>query len=108
MTYDYESQYSKEESGGFFAGMLTGLAVGVGIGMLFAPRSGSELRQTIAQSAGDFQRKANESYQQASEKVKDVVDKGRDAVSRGKESWQQGRNDIGTTSTSSSPAGTTL
>lgn len=107
MTYDYESQYSREDSGGFFAGMLTGLAVGVGIGMLFAPRSGAELRQTIAQSAGDFQRKANESYQQASEKVKDVVDKGRDAVSRGKESWQQGRSDIGSPSTSS-PAGTTL
>jgi gas vesicle protein len=33
-------------------GLLTGAAFGIGLGMLLAPRRGSELRRTVARQAG--------------------------------------------------------
>src|SRR5262245_13551979 len=102
-SYDRDDTFS-ESGGGYLAGMFTGLAVGFGLGMLLAPRSGSELRQSIARSAGDLQRTAADTYQQASEKMRDVVDRGREVISRA----QQAATEQGTTgSTGTGQYGTT-
>lgn len=90
-SYDRDDTYS-ESGGGYLAGMFTGLAVGFGLGMLLAPRSGSELRQSIARSAGDIQRTAADTYQQASEKMRDVVDRGREVMSRVQSTAEQVAN----------------
>jgi gas vesicle protein len=98
MAYSYDRDDTFAESGGgYLAGMFTGLAVGFGLGMLLAPRSGSELRQSIARSAGDLQRTAADTYQQASEKMRDVVDRGREVISRAQSSAEQATS--GTTGT---------
>ena len=72
---------------GYLAGMLTGFAVGVGLGMLFAPRTGLQLRGSIARSASDLGRAASETcdtasatLKQATEKVKTASDKVLDIV----------------------------
>jgi len=69
--YDYESGSG---GAGFVVGLLTGTALGAGLGMLFAPKSGSELRGKISESATHM-----------GEKGRVIVDKARDAVSRGSE-----------------------
>ena len=59
---------------GFVIGLLTGTFVGAGLAMLFAPRSGSELRQRVTDSARSLGERASEQYQQASTRVGEAVD----------------------------------
>jgi len=68
---------------GFVIGLLTGACVGAGLAMWFAPRSGSELRQQLTDSAKSLGNRASEQYQQATTRVGEAVDeltrKGQDA-----------------------------
>lgn len=70
---------------GFVIGLLCGAAVGAAIGLLLAPKSGAEMRQTLMDSAGRFRRRAEETYSEASTAVNDLVDKSRSAIRRGKD-----------------------
>jgi gas vesicle protein len=83
--YDYTTSGSGNE---FFIGLLCGAAVGAAIGLLLAPKTGAEMRHTLAESAERFRRRATETYNDASEKVGDMVEKGRNAVRRGRETAQ--------------------
>jgi gas vesicle protein len=88
----YEPHYEEEAGGGgFLIGLLCGTALGAAIGLMFAPRAGSELRQTLYDSTGDLRRKAYETYDQASEQVNNFVAKGRQAVDRGREAYENAR-----------------
>jgi gas vesicle protein len=40
--------------------LLTGVAIGAGLGLLFAPRSGRELRENITERAGELADNARE------------------------------------------------
>lgn len=70
---------------GFVMGMLCGAAVGAAIGLLLAPKTGAEMRRTLADSAERFRRKATETYGQASDAVSDLVDKGRKMARKGRD-----------------------
>ena len=88
----YEPHYEEESSGGgFLIGLLCGTALGAAIGLMFAPKAGSEIRQTLYDSTGDIRRKAYETYDQATEQVNNMVSKGRQAVDRGREAFDSAR-----------------
>ena len=88
----YEPHYEEESGGGgFIIGLLCGAALGAAIGLMFAPKAGSEFRQRIYDSTGDLRRKAYETYGQASEQVNNMVTKGRQAVDRGREAFDSAR-----------------
>lgn len=88
----YEPHYDEETgSGGFLIGLLCGTALGAAIGLMFAPKAGSEFRQRLYESTGDIRRKAYETYDQASEQVNNVVTKSRQAVERGREAFDSAR-----------------
>jgi len=88
----YEPHYEEESGGGgFLIGLLCGTALGAAIGLMFAPKAGSEFRQKIYDSTGDIRRKAYETYGQASEQVNTMVEKGRQAVDRGREAFESAR-----------------
>jgi gas vesicle protein len=53
----------------FLLGMIAGAAIGVGLGMLFAPRAAVDLRRRLADSAKSLGTAASERYQQASDRV---------------------------------------
>jgi gas vesicle protein len=88
---DSFDRYDNESSGGgFMMGLLTGTVLGAGLGMLLAPKAGSELRGAIGEQAKTWGNTASEQYKKASETAgqwaergKDMVDKAREAVSRG-------------------------
>lgn len=82
MAYDYERLEREGGSGSFLMGLLAGTVLGAGLGMLFAPKSGSELRNQLSEQAGRLRTTANDSYHQASEKVGQLVDRGRDVYER--------------------------
>jgi gas vesicle protein len=88
----YEPHYEEESRGsGFLIGLLCGTALGAAIGLMFAPKVGSEFRQKLYDSTGDLRRKAYETYGQASEQVNNMVTKGREAVDRGREAFDSAR-----------------
>ncbi len=88
----YEPHYEEESGGsGFILGLLCGTALGAAIGLMFAPKAGSEIRQTLYDSTGDIRQKAYDAYGQATEQVNTAVAKGRQAVERGKEAFDTAR-----------------
>jgi gas vesicle protein len=86
MAYEYD-RFEREEGGGsFLMGLLAGTVLGAGLGMLFAPKSGAELRSQIGDQAGKLRDKASDTYSHASDKVGQLVDRGRDAYDRARHS----------------------
>ena len=118
MAYEYD-RFEREEGGGsFLMGLLAGTVLGAGLGMLFAPKAGSELRtqlgSQLADQTGRLREAADQGYQQASEKVSQMMDRGREAYDRARSSvgtmaaaGTTGTNPAGTTSSGSSNLGTT-
>lgn len=95
---DGYDRFDNEGGGGgsFVMGLLTGTVLGAGLGMLFAPKSGSELRSQVAEQAGNIANQASEGYRRASEaaggwaeKGREAYDKARDAVGRGADEAQR-------------------
>jgi gas vesicle protein len=114
MAYEYD-RFEREEGGGsFLMGLLAGTVLGAGLGMLFAPKAGSELRSQlgtqIADQTGKLREVADQTYNQASEKVSQMVDRGREAYDRARSSVNTMAS-AGTSGTSSgsnaSPTGNT-
>jgi len=82
MAYEYDRFEREDGSGSFLMGLLAGTVLGAGLGMLFAPKTGSELRNQVTEQAGRLRTTANDAYSQASEKVSQMVDRGREAYDR--------------------------
>jgi gas vesicle protein len=90
MAYEYD-RFEREEGGGsFLMGLLAGTVLGAGLGMLFAPKAGSELRSQLgtqlSDQTGRLREVADQGYHQASEKVSQMVDRGREAYDRARSS----------------------
>src|SRR5688572_33454014 len=82
MAYEYD-RFEREDGGGsFLMGLLAGTVLGAGLGMLFAPKAGTELRNQLGEQAGRLRSTASDTYTQASEKVSQIVDRGREAYDR--------------------------
>jgi hypothetical protein len=82
MAYEYDRFEREDGSGSFLMGLLAGTVLGAGLGMLFAPRAGSELRNQLTEQAGRLRTTANDAYSQASDKVGQMVDRSREAYDR--------------------------
>lgn len=117
MAYEYD-RFEREDGGGsFLMGLLAGTVLGAGLGMLFAPKTGSELRSQLGEQAGRLRtqatdgyqqasEKVNQGYQQATEKVSQMVDRGRDAYDRARTPGSTTSGSTGSTGTSSTSSGT--
>ncbi len=89
MAYEYD-RFEREDGGGsFLMGLLAGTVLGAGLGMLFAPKPGAELRNQLTEQTGRLRSTANDAYSQASEKVHQMVDRGREAYDRARAGGQQ-------------------
>ena len=86
MAYEYD-RFEREDGGGsFLMGLLAGTVLGAGLGMLFAPKAGADLRNQVSEQAERLRTTANDAYSQATEKVSQIVDKGREAYDRARTS----------------------
>jgi gas vesicle protein len=102
MAYEYDRVERENGGGAFLMGMLAGTVLGAGLGMLFAPKAGAEVRKQLSEQAtrlrstatdtlqqaseklSQVSQQASEKIGQASEKVSQIVDRGRDAYDRAK------------------------
>jgi gas vesicle protein len=82
MAYEYDRYEREDGSGSFLMGLLAGTVLGAGLGVLFAPRPGAELRNQLTEQAGRLRSTAGDAYSQASDKITKVVDRGREAYDR--------------------------
>ncbi len=62
------------------AGIGIGVIVGAIAGLLFAPRSGSETRETVGHTLTDLTHKISDLSQQVAAKVKSAVETGKQAM----------------------------
>src|SRR5215217_6280866 len=91
---DGYDRFDNNESGGgsFVMGLLTGTVLGAGLGMLFAPKAGSELRGQLSEQAGNIANQASEGYRRATENANQWAEKGREAAGE----WaEKGRDMVG-------------
>src|SRR5688572_26912622 len=103
---------STEGGGGSFVmGLLTGTVLGAGLGMLFAPRAGTELRNQLSEQAANLgntasegARRAGESASQWAERGRDMYNKASEAVAKGAEEAQKYVREAGSAHTGSEPA----
>jgi gas vesicle protein len=65
---------------------LVGLGVGALVGVLFAPRSGEETRDLIAQKADDSKEFAARKARELRDRADDLIERGKDVAARKKES----------------------
>src|SRR5213594_614467 len=106
---DGYDRFDNEGGGGgsFVMGLLTGTVLGAGLGMLFAPKSGSELRSQLSEQAGNLANTASEGYRKVADNAgqwaqssketagewagrgRELYDKAKDAVNRGAEEAQR-------------------
>jgi gas vesicle protein len=74
-------------------GLLTGTVLGAGLGMLFAPRAGAELRSQLSEQAGNMANQASEGYRRASESAGQWAEKGREVYNKASEAVAKGAED---------------
>jgi gas vesicle protein len=90
-SFDKSLEYREGGGGGSFViGLLTGTVLGAGLGMLFAPKAGSELRSQLSDQAGNMANQASQGYRRASESAGQWVEKGRELYNKANETVSKG------------------
>jgi gas vesicle protein len=75
MRYEHETRYAREHDGGRVAlAALTGAMVGVGVALLFAPKSGTALRNDIGESVGSLRQAVGDRYRSLTDRATSLVE----------------------------------
>src|SRR5678815_5550350 len=81
MANEYDRSDRDNEGGGSFVmGLLTGTVLGAGLGMLFAPKAGSDLRNQVREQAGNLANTASDGYRRAAETAGQYAERGLDVA----------------------------
>ena len=77
-----------DRDGNSFLWFLAGLGVGAVVGVLYAPRSGDEMREVIRSKAQEGSERARQHARKAREQASDWMDRGRDVLNQQKEQFR--------------------
>ena len=78
----YDGAGSLGSGTGFLTGLFAGVVIGSGLGLLFAPRKGSELRDQVADSAASVGKAVSRTVDDLADRGREVYAGARDVVSR--------------------------
>jgi len=67
-------------SGSVFLAFVMGAAIGGGLALLTAPRSGEETRNKVRDMAEDVRRRVKEIAEEAEAKIRETIDEGREVL----------------------------
>ena len=81
MNQEQERQDSNS-SMAFITGLFAGAVIGTGIGLLFAPRKGSELRAELSDAATNVSKTVSKAADDYVQRGRQVYDRARDVASR--------------------------
>jgi gas vesicle protein len=82
MSTGYDGADSVGSGTAFFTGLLVGAVIGTGLGLLFAPRKGSELREQVTDSAASVGKAVSRTVDELTDRGREVYARARDVVSR--------------------------
>jgi gas vesicle protein len=71
-----------KDSGTVLVAFLTGVAVGAGVALLFAPQSGEDTREWISDTVEDEAYRLRRKAKRSLDQVQDVLEKGEQTVTR--------------------------
>jgi gas vesicle protein len=91
--YDRFESESNNGGGSFVMGLLTGTVLGAGLGMLFAPKAGSELRNQLSEQAGSLATQAQDGIRKVTETTGDWAERGRDMYGKAKDAVVKGADE---------------
>jgi gas vesicle protein len=75
--------YREEQSGASFVlGMMTGAFIGAGVALLFAPKSGQEMRQQLGEQYRGLADRVGETTQSLRESANTLTEQGKERVQR--------------------------
>lgn len=93
-----------DRDGSGFLWFLAGLGVGAVVGVLYAPRSGDEMRDVIRSKAQEGTERARHHARKARQQANEWVDRGKDVLNQQKEqfrsAYEAGRQAYNETTTS--------
>jgi gas vesicle protein len=69
-------------SGGSFLWFLAGVGIGTAVGVLFAPKAGRELRESIMSAAEEGRSQVQDRARKVSEQAQQWADRGRDVINQ--------------------------
>jgi gas vesicle protein len=89
-------EYRNDDQGGagFVLGLIAGAVVGAGLGMLFAPKSGAELRGQLSDQADELATMASRQYRRAAETANDLAERGRGYYQTARNAARTTANDV--------------
>src|ERR1022692_2793464 len=103
-----EAVMADGEGSSGFLWFLAGLGVGAVVGVLYAPRSGDEMRDVIRSKAQEGSDKARHQARRAREQASEWVDRGGDVLNQQKErfrsAYEAGRQAYNETTAGTEPA----
>jgi gas vesicle protein len=91
--YDRFENENNNGGGSFVMGLLTGTVLGAGLGMLFAPKAGSELRNQLSEQAGTLATQAQDGIRKVTETTGDWAERGRDMYGKAKDAVVKGADE---------------
>jgi len=94
MANAYEGYNGSEGGGSFVLGLLAGAAIGAGLALLFAPKTGSDFRRQLSEQAGNWRETASKTYRRAADTASDLADRGRDLADRGRDIYNQAADTV--------------
>ena len=86
----HDHDHHEAGGAGFLIGLLTGAILGVGLGMLLAPKAGSDLRREFGEQAKTIGTKASARYQRAAETATSLAERGGETVTQARETVTRG------------------
>ena len=92
---DGYDRFENEGNGGgsFVMGLLTGTVLGAGLGILFAPKAGAELRNQLSEQAGSLANQAQDGIRKVTENAGEWADRGRDMYGKAKDAVAKGADE---------------
>src|SRR5947208_15923723 len=81
----FEEAIMSDDNNSSIGWFLAGLGLGAVVGILYAPKSGRETRETLLQSAEEGRDYIVSRGREAREQVKEYVEKGKDVVGKQRE-----------------------
>jgi gas vesicle protein len=93
--YTNEEMSAGSGANTFVIGALCGVAVGAAIGMLFAPKSGRETRQQLAEQTERLRRTASEQADWLRQRASEAIQVGKEAYNKTRPNGSASESTIG-------------
>jgi gas vesicle protein len=94
MYSEFDSGNQSSSNLSFVAGLFTGAVIGAGVGLLFAPRAGSEMRGRLVDSASAMGRKMSETMDAVADAGRDAYQQARDVAATAGDELKSAAGDV--------------